>query len=337
MKPITCGVIGTGGWGEIHARVYERAPRARLLALCDTDGDHLQQVGRKYGVSRLYTDCGEMFRAEELDAVSIVTPDFAHTELALEAIQNGVHVLIEKPLATTLEDCDRIGRALKRNPVKFMVDFHNRWNPSMVEFKRSIEDGNVGEVQMVHYRLSDNISVPTEMLSWAGRSSVLWFLGSHCLDTLRWLLGEEVEEVYSVVGSGVLHNVGIETPDYYQSTLTFSGGTTVQMENCWILPPSHPLIDVKLEVVGSEGALYFDGRPHRTERFEQTEVSWPDVYVCPQVFGRPAGFAPESIRHFIECIVEDRQPICGWEAGREVTRCILAMEQSARDQSPVQL
>ncbi len=330
MKKKRFGVIGVGGWGRTHVKTYQDHSLAHLACICDQNSGTLREVGEGFDVEGRYTDHRMMLAGEDLDAVSIVTPDFAHTEIALEAIQAGVDVLIEKPLATTLEDCDRIGEALRGTDVRFMVDFHNRWNPSMARFKKSIDGGEIGEVQMAYYRLNDNISVPTRMLSWAGQSTVLWFLASHCLDTMRWLFDDDVEEVYTVSRSRVLQDKGIDTPDYYQSTLQFQSGATAVLENCWILPESHPLIDVKMEVVGDDGALYFDGRPHRVEQFEHEDVSWPDVYVCPEVFGKSAGFAAESIRDFVDCVVNDRDVRCGWEEGRAVTEIIVAMEQSAR-------
>lgn len=331
------GVIGVGGWGSTHVKTYEDHPLVQVQALCDTNENLLQEVGEEYGVEGLYPDYRVMFEREDLDAVSIVTPDFVHTEIALAAIEAGVDVLIEKPLATTLEECDRIGRALQESNCKFMVDFHNRWNPAMTNFKSSIEDGEIGQPQMAYYRLNDNIFVPTQMLSWAGQSTVLWFLASHCLDTLLWLFEDDIDEVYTVTRSRVLEKRGIDTPDFYQSTLQFSEGATVVLENCWILPDSHPLIDLKMEIVGDEGALYFDGRPHLVERFEKDRVKWPDVYVCPEVHGHPEGFAAASIRDFADCVIHDLEVPCGWEEGRVVTKLILAMEESARSGKPVEL
>ena len=80
--------------------------------------------------------------------------------------EQGRAVLVEKPLATTLKDCERIGDALRSNPVPFMVDFHNRWNPAMYNVKNAIKNGELGEPQMATLRLNDTIYVPTGMLSW---------------------------------------------------------------------------------------------------------------------------------------------------------------------------
>ena len=331
------GVIGVGGWGGRHLSTYCDHPLAEVTAICDTNPQALGAAGDKFGIERRYAQHEEMFASEDLDAVSIVTPDFAHVELAVAAIEAGVAVLIEKPLATSLEECDRIGAALAAKPVTFMVDFHNRWNPAMVRFKKAIDRGEVGAIQMGYYRLNDNIFVPTEMLSWAGRSSVNWFLGSHCIDTLLWLLDEEVTEVYTIRNTRVLKGMGIDTADSYQTTLRLSGGASVVLENCWILARSHPLIDFKVELIGDKGSLYYDGRPHLVEQFGPHEGEWPDVIVCPEVHGSPRGLGADSIRHFVDCVCMGRRPLCGFEDGRKVTGILLAMEESADRGKPVTL
>ena len=331
------GLIGTGIWGETHARTYSDHSEVDLVAVCDLDEARGREIAERYGVPARHTNYVDLLEEEGVDAVSIVTPDFAHTEIAVAAAEAGKHILLEKPMATTVEDCERIADAVERAGVKFMVDFHNRWNPATVKAKRAIEDGEIGDPEMIYYRLNDTIYVPTEMLSWAGRSSTLWFLGSHCIDTLLWLLDEEVTEVYTIRNTRVLKGMGIDTADSYQTTLRLSGGASVVLENCWILARSHPLIDFKVELIGDKGSLYYDGRPHLVEQFGPHEVEWPDVIVCPEVHGSPRGLGADSIRHFVDCVCMGRRPLCGFEDGRKVTGILLAMEESADRGKPVTL
>lgn len=338
MDKARFGVVGLGTWGSVHVETYLAHPDAELVALCDRDASLLEQNAGRAGDVATCGDFRDMMDRDDLDAVSVVTPDFTHTDIVLAAVRAGKAVLVEKPLATTLEDCDRIGEALRENPVPFMVDFHNRWNPGVARMHDDIADGVIGDVRMVYYRLSDTIFVPTQMLSWAGHSSVNWFLGSHCLDTLRWLLDDEVERVHTVTDSTVLAGMGIDTPDYYLSMLEFSRGARATLETCWILPESSPsLVDFKLEIVGQSGAFDFDGSPHRLVRTTDVGPECPDTFISPVVQGRRVGFATESIRHFIDCVVRGEEPMVGFEDGREVTRIILAMEQSAREGRPIDL
>jgi predicted dehydrogenase len=111
-----------------------------------------------------------------------------------------------------------------------MVDLHNRWNPPFVSVKDSISAGELGEIQSGYFRLNDTKWVATDLLPWSSQSSILWFLGSHSLDTLRWLFNDDVKRVYSVSRSGVLKELGVDTTDMYLTTLEFYNGGIAQME-----------------------------------------------------------------------------------------------------------
>ncbi|HET6453169.1 MAG TPA: Gfo/Idh/MocA family oxidoreductase, partial [Armatimonadota bacterium] len=176
-------------------------------------------------------------------------------------------------------------------------------------------------------------------LSWAGKTTVEWFIGTHSIDTVRWLLEDEVRRVYAVSRSEVLKGMGIDTPDFYQATLEFRSGATAVIENSWILPKTTPnIIDLKCEVIGSKGALYLDTSHNRTlEKYTETEATYPDFLVMPAIYGEQAGFAAESIRHFIDCVLHDRQPRVTGQDGLEVTKVIQAIEESVRTGSPVGL
>lgn len=338
MDTFGVGVIGLGTWGRTHLETYADHHAADLVAACDLDESRRREAQDRYGIDRVFSDYRELIERPEVDAVSVVTPDFTHTEIVLEAVRAGKAVLVEKPLATTLEDCDSIREALHRGPVPFMVDFHNRWSPGVAEIRRSVAERWIGEPQLARCRLCDTVFVPTNMLSWADRSSVLWFLGSHCIDTLRWVLGREVERVYAVTGSRVLRKRGIDTPDFYLCVLEFEGGVRAVLENNWILPESNPcLVEFELEVTGSGGRLQFDGSPGRLLRTDADGHEGVDTFIAPRVRDRTVGFATESIRHFVDCVATGEQPTVGFEEGREATRVLLGIERSARERRPVDL
>lgn len=336
---IRFAVVGLGNWGVMHIAAYKAHPAAEVIAVCDANADRAKQVAASQGIPKAYHRVEDLVADANVDAVSIVTPDFAHTDAALAVIQAGKHMLIEKPLATTLEDCRRIVAAGDASDRKLMVDFHNRWSPIFSQAKRAIDDGKLGDPCMVYLRLNDQISVPTNMLPWAHRSAVTWFVGTHAVDTVRWLYGREVRRVYAVKRSRVLTSMGIDTPDFYQSTLELEGGGVAVVENCWILPNTAPaLIDLKCEIVGTDGAVYIDASHHRGLEIYGRDGGWyPDLFVCPRVHDQTRGFALESIRHFVDCIVADRRPMCTLADGLAVTKIILAIHQSAEQGRPVDL
>ena len=118
-----------------------------------------------------------------------------YTDLAIACAQAGKHMLIEKPLATMREDVFAILEAVQKAGVRAMVDLHNRWNPPFNLVRQMVESGEYGAPKTAYFRLNDALWVATDMLSWTAKSSILWFLGSHSLDTLSWIVGSRPAEV----------------------------------------------------------------------------------------------------------------------------------------------
>lgn len=336
MDTIGFGLIGTGFWGALHSRVYRETAGVKLLGVTDLVGTRAQVIAKEHGATP-YADYHDLLNDDRIKAVSIVTPDFAHTEIALAAAQAGKHILCEKPLAMAVGEAQQIVAAAERAGVKLMVDFHARWSTPFYKAWEAIRQGKIGEPQHVFFRLSDRIAVPTEILPWPDKTTVMWYNGSHSIDTLRWLLDDEVKRVYAVATSNVLLDMGIDTPDFYLTTLQFRKGATAVMENSWIMPNSMPIIiDLKLELVGTRGAIYSDASHNRTlETYTDDAVSYPDIFVMPTVYDRQQGFAADSIRHFIDCVVDDKQPAVTGQDGLEVTKVICAIEESVRTGLPV--
>lgn len=343
-KTVRVGVIGAGTWGAMHVRAYVQHASAELVGICDLDEDRAGQLAERFGVPK-WTASIDALLAEGLDAVSIATPDTAHLAPALAAAAGGVHMLVEKPLAASPDQCRQIIDAARSNNVLLMVDWHNRWNPPVHEAWRAISDGELGEISYFYYRLSDTIYVPTKMLPWAAETSVLHFLGSHALDTVCWLMDAAPDRVTCRRKEGILTSMGINTADMYLTVLDFAGGATAVVENCWVLPQSSPaLIDHRWEIIGSQGVLHFDATHNRavakyTSRTPAgfPDASYPDMFVTPEVHGRQVGFCVEPMYHFVECIRDGAQPLTSGADGLLNTRILLAAELSARQGKPVEL
>jgi predicted dehydrogenase len=341
---IRAGVVGCGIWGQMHVRAYLQHPSADLVGVCDQDRARATATARQFGIAKAFTDLDDLLN-EKLDTISVATPDDSHAEIAIKAAHGGVHVLVEKPLAGTLDECRRMIAAAKKSHVYLMVDWHNRWNPPYHEAWKSIREGELGDLTYIYYRLSDTIYVPTKMLPWAGKSSVLLFLGSHAMDTTCWLMGAKPVRIWSQRKEGLLTAMGISTADMYLSIVDFENGATAVIENSWVLPQSSPsLIDHKCEIIGSKGVIYIDpthcapiakytaktpaGFPHS---------AYPDMFITPQIHGRQLGFSVETIYHFIERVRDKKEPLTSGEDGLLNTRLILAAEKSAQTGKPVRV
>ncbi|MDR2103520.1 MAG: Gfo/Idh/MocA family oxidoreductase [Treponema sp.] len=337
MERIKLAIIGAGVWGETHAGIFREHPLAEPVGICDFNREKAVQVAERYGIPAVYTSAEEMLRECPCDAVSIVTPDHLHADLAVACAEAGRHMLIEKPLATSRDDVHRIVDAANRNRVRVMVDLHNRWSPPFAAAKQSIDAGELGTLQHGYFRLNDIKWVATDMLSWTAQSSILWFLGSHSLDTLCWLFASPVKRVYAVSSRGVLPQLGVDAADTYLSTLEFENGAIAQMENSWITPNGNPNInDIKCTILGDKGMISIDASNHNLiQKITDTAAAVPDILVRNTVHGYVKGFAYESIRSFVDRLASGDEFIVTLEDSARVSLVILSIIDSAKNRMPL--
>jgi predicted dehydrogenase len=331
-------LIGAGLFGERHAQAYSRHHAVDFVAVCDLDGGRAQQIAERYGAASHTSDVRTVLENPAVHAVSLATPDHLHRDLAVAAAQAGKHILVEKPLATTVADAEAIVQAVQANGVKLMVDFHNRVNPPMVNARSAIQRGEVGAPTYIYARLSNTTQVPTGMLRWASQSSALWFLASHMIDLVRWMLDDEVARVYAVSRTGILRGLGVDAPDFHVATVEFKHGAVAVFEHAWILPTSHATVkDLKLEILGSQGAIYIDGSHNRAmELYSSQKAAFPDL-LAPPTGPHLTGFVLDSIVHFIDAVTLDQPVLANGADGLAVTRAICAILESAERGVPIDL
>ena len=339
MKTFRIAIVGAGVWGDTHAAIYREHPFVNPVAICDKNEERARALQRKYGLDKVYTDVDDMLRDGGFEAVSIVTPDHLHADIAVKCAAAKKDMLIEKPLATTREDVFRIVDAVKANGVRAMVDLHNRWSPPFAEAQRMISQGELGTLRNAYLRLNDVKWVATDMLPWAAKSSILWFLGSHSFDTLQWLFQDRVRRVYTVSNRGVLDGLHVETEDVFLTTLEFEHGGIAQMENGWITPNANPCVnDIKCNLCGDKGMVAIDASNHNLIQFYSDEkVTVPDILVRNQIHGRVKGFAYESIRSFVDKLAAQEPFVVSLEDAARTSLAILAIMESARSRMPVEI
>lgn len=334
-RSLRTAVIGCGVFGTYHVRAYAEHPRSELVLLCDLQESRARRLARRFGCDYT-TRTAEVARRDDIQAVSIATPDFAHTQVALQMIRAGKHLLIEKPLATTVREARRIVEAARRAGVRVMVDFHNRFSPPFVKAKEAVEAGTLGRVVSGFARLSNRAVVPLKWLSWAGRSGPQWFLLPHVVDLVRWLTGQEVREVFAVGTKGVLKAKGVDTYDTVQALLRLEEGS-IQLDTSWILPDSWPSnIDFRVELIGTKGTLEVDAE-HQLLEVAGRRLEHPFTTGYVDAHGETAGFFLLPIRHFVNCLLEDKPFVSPGEDGLAVTRIIAAVERSIETGRPVRV
>ncbi len=206
MKKVKFAVVGVGGLGRAHMRgILNNSDIAEIEAICDINEEFLKSRGDEFGVERRYTDFYKMLDDGGFDCVILVTPDQIHREHAVAACDKGYHVLCEKPLAQTVEDCYAMIEAAKRNNVKFMTGQVCRKAPEFVKLKEVIDSGELGELFYVESEYAHDYQFLGKAWRWDPvnlRYSIIGG-GCHALDLLRWLAGDP-EKVMALANRKVL-------------------------------------------------------------------------------------------------------------------------------------
>ncbi|WEJ35068.1 Gfo/Idh/MocA family oxidoreductase [Devosia sp. SD17-2] len=331
-------LIGAGLFGQRHAQAYQRHPLVDFKYVCDLDEARAKAVAEAHGAAAYTTDFNEIMADPDVIAVSVATPDPAHRDAVVAAARAGKHILVEKPLATTVEDAEAMIAAANEAGVKLMVDFHNRANPPMVAARDAVARGDIGKPSYVYTRLSNTIAVPRDMLKWSSQSSALWFLGSHMIDIVGWILDDKPVRAYVVSRDGILKDLGVDAPDFHVATVEYESGAVGVFEHTWILPDTYNTVkDLKIELLGSKGAINIDGSHNRTmELYTQNKGAFPDMLVPP--FGpHLTGFVLDAVVHFVEAVLFDKPVLATGEEGLANTKIISALIEAARLGQPVQL
>jgi predicted dehydrogenase len=337
MKTLKVAVVGCGLFGENHLRAYAEYPRAECVALFDVNRKRATEMARKYKVEAA-ASLDDLARDRSIQAVSIATPDFAHAEAALALLEAGKHLLIEKPLTTSTAEARQIIAAAKKAKRTVMVDFHNRWNPPFLAIQQRVRSGEMGRPVMAYARLSNPITVPCGMLAWPGQSGPHWFLMPHTVDIVRWLTGcPRALRVHAVGSKGILQRRGADTYDAIQALIEFES-CFATIETCWILPKSWPsLIDLHVSLVGSRSTAQAYCTSQGVQIATPTKFQTPFLTGLLDAHGRPLGFVLLPMFHFVDCILDGKQPIATAEDGLATTQIIEAAVRSIEEKRTVEI
>ncbi|MBO3803929.1 MAG: Gfo/Idh/MocA family oxidoreductase [Candidatus Brockarchaeota archaeon] len=307
---VKVGVIGGGRFGTNHLRTFAQlahSGRVKLVALADVNPKVLEEQRRAFGVKG-YENYEEMLSKEEIDAVTIVTPDHLHREIAITSANSGKHILVEKPLDVTVSGCTEMIDAAKRNGVLLQVDFHKRFDPDFIELKRAIISNKLGRIEYGYAWMEDTIEVPSKWFpKWAPNSSPAWFLGIHFYDLVRWLMESMPKRAYATGVKHKLASMGIDAFDSIQAKVEFENGSSFFFDTSWILPESFPaIVNQGLRVVGSEGTWEVDSQNRGVEACTTSEgpktFNTHFIREGKDKFGRTVfhGYGIDSIVDFVE-------------------------------------
>ena len=328
---VRVGVIGAGMMGAGHATCVAQSPLGELVAVADLDMARATALAEPLDAVA-YSTHSELLAGDDLDAVIVCTPDWAHRDVCVDAAYAGKHVLVEKPLAVTLADCDAIIEACDAAGVTLMVGQILRFDPRYAAVRAAVAAGDIGEVSYLYARRSNKILQPRRF---EGQTTVLNYLAVHDVDWMLWALGGSVTEVCARASRKALTALSVD--DAVFVTVGFESGAVGCVHVAWILPEhSSADLDAYLEIVGTQGALVID-TPHAGVRVESGQPHRIDTTYGFAVGGRRGGALREEVNHFLQCVRDGTPPLVDGPQGRAAVAVVAAAQESIATGQPIQL
>lgn len=273
MSELTVGIAGAGLIAGVHTRAYAATSGARVVAIADPVSGKAERLAAEVGARAV--DRVEDLLELDLDVLSVCTPTPTHAALSIAALERGLNVLCEKPIARSLDDAGRIVEAAESATGILMIGHVSRFEPDHRQAKELVAAGHLGELTMMSHSMTSSMPAWSQF-GWLADTELsggpLVDLAVHSFDFLSWVSGDEVVRVHAV---GADTAAGATT--YALAHLRFASGAIASVETSWAHPPSHGF-KLSAEIVGTDGRLSWNydhlagGFLHRLEaetvRFE---------------------------------------------------------------------
>lgn len=355
MEKLRTAVIGCGKVGHFHADAYRDLPNSELVACLDNNQERADAFAKEYGIKG-YTDLEKMVKECGVQVVSICTPHPLHAKMAVAACNLGVNVAIEKPLAASLEDCDAILDAAKKNNVTCTTICQRRFYKPAMRVKKAIEDGKIGTpilgtVNMLGWRDMAYYASDPWRGTWKGEGGgVLINQAPHQFDLLLWYMGE-IDELYGMWDT--LNHPGLEVEDTAAAVIRFKNGA---IGNIVVSNSQNPALFGNVRVHGSNGASIgvqtdggamfiagvsgigeppvndlwtVDGEADKLDQYKKEDSDFFNST------GSTNYFHQIQLNDFITAIQNGKQPLITLEDGRRTVELITGIYRSYRDRKPI--
>ncbi|UCH63961.1 MAG: Gfo/Idh/MocA family oxidoreductase [Fidelibacterota bacterium] len=350
MEKVNIGIIGCGKVAHLHAAALKKLPQANLTAAMSRSPEKVQSFAETYGIEA-YTDIDELLAKAGLDAVIICTPHPAHAEPTIKAARAGIHILVEKPLAATLTDCDAMIKVADEAGVKIGVISQRRLFEPVQRVKQAIDAGKIGQpvlgsVHMLGWRDEAYYTSDPWRGSWRGEGGgVLVNQAPHQLDLLQWFMGP-VDELFGYWDN--LNHPYIEVDDTAVAVIRFKNGA---LGNILVSNSQRPGIFGKVHVHGQSGASVGvqtdSGAMFIAGMSEIAEPPINDLWTVPgeeellhrwqeedrALFDRINAteyYHELQLQDFLQAVLEDREPMITGDEGRKTVELFTAVYRSQR-------
>lgn len=338
---IGCGRISTN---HIKAAINNKL---EIVAVCDIVPEHMENLLAKHGLEKdvhikRYTDYKKMIQENMIELISIATESGSHAEIALYCINHNINIIIEKPMAMSLADADKIIELSEKKHIKVSACHQNRFNIAVQEMRKALENGRFGKLShgSIHVRWNRNQDYYTQAPwrgTWAQDGGALMNQCIHGIDLLRWTFGDEVDEVYGQTRQQ-FHDY-LEAEDVGMAVVKFRNGAIATIEGTTNVFPQN--LEETLYVFGEKGTVKIGGKSTNNldvwnfadetgadQKNKGLQEATSNVYGN----GHTSLFAD-----VMDAIVTDRKPYVDAYAGRNALELVLAIYKSQKEGKPVKL
>ena len=326
---VGAAIVGLGWPGIQHLKGYIADPRSEVIAVCDLDKGHAQEVATEYKIPRVYTNHLEMLENGDIDAVSVCLPNFLHAPISIAALNAGKHVLCEKPPARSAQEAKAMADAAAENDKTLMYALVQRFDGSTQTLKQLVREGELGEIYFGKAGYVRRRGVPVGREGWfvdkeRSGGGALIDIGVHALDCVWWLMNsprpvEVMGTSYSHFEHLVPDDVKYDVDDATFAQIRFENGATIILETTWALNLPG---DNYIKIAGTKAGASLSPFTLYTEADGQELDKSLDA---PSING-----FDEEVKHFVGCIVNEKVPISSAEQGIMLMQMLDGIYESAQ-------
>lgn len=328
---IKVGVIGVGAFGENHIAAFQTIPGVEVAAICDPRQVRLKEISKKYGIRQCYTDFEKLCAQKDIEIVSIVTPETQHLAPVLAATRHKKHILLEKPIATSVEDGEKIIEAAEKARVYLMVGHILRFESNYGTMKREIDAGTLGRVVSIHARRNR----PKKLFKMYSRTHPMIENSIHDIDICHWYTQDRVVNVKGYTRSIQKGS----NPDVNWGFLEFKGGAVACIETNWLIPDAAGILaNDGMQVIGTRGTADLHFVPGTLNIWEPKGTR--NVHVSYDAFfgGKIRGAIREELGYFVDCVRNGQAPsVMQPREALQALKVALALIRSSEEKRDISL
>jgi myo-inositol 2-dehydrogenase / D-chiro-inositol 1-dehydrogenase len=333
LKKLHFGLIGAGRIGRVHAETLAfRLPEAEIAAIADVNREAAEAIAERCGIPRVVTSAAEIFAEPGMDAVLICTSTGTHADLIVAAAEAGKHIFCEKPISLSLREIDRSLAAVNAARVKLQVGFNRRFDSNFLRVRQAVAAGEVGTPNLMHIISRDPAPPALSYIKTSG--GIFLDMMIHDFDMARYLMGDEVEELYAA--GGVFVDPGFRDVDDFDTAavlVRFRSGAIGTIDNSRKATFGY---DQRVEILGSKGKISTENRYPNQVVVSGEKSVYTDLPLNFFTQRYPESFALE-LELFTKAVLEDKPvPVTGADSRVPVVMA-LAARKSVDEHRPVRL